>query len=580
MQALPRFRVAVVLLAGVLASASLGVSPAAGAAEDMSALKPFVRKAMTWTCPSLGKAFPVTIHFARPSTGGEARDVILYVINGAWERIGRESDLSILRDSIDQGFIVVTLDFGDTPEAVSPAIDGDIHRLYRALFGLETPSILRAIDLEPRDGRFFVLPAGYRVATDLTYWQIDKHGVYGTLDYIMAGYNEQIVPKIKQREPDGPALTPATQPSDMVDRRGRPFDYGIKMDIVYPSQATRKLPVFVHSCTQAHRRPYHRYLFQCRGYVYVVMGHCFNPIVQHYWHCRPFTLDHWNGVACYTAAIRYLYRTADRYSMDTDHIGMMGISKGQYAVTRLSDPHHAGGAESKTYSTFPAEFGQFPPGTPEPQPWPGYPSRIHCGWQGMGMGLWEKEYITPDYVPTILACGENDRDVITQDGTPRFLKALEALDVNHVYLFMEGLGHSLSYGYDERLGVDRYRLVIDFFDRYLQPDAKLPPVVLIAAPRDGAEDVSPASAIWLQFAPAIDETALLDGDAIGVVSLPDRRPVEGAWTVSHGGTKFTFTPDEPLAPGGRYEVTVTKGVKDTAGTPLEAVRTFRFRTAP
>ena len=194
MQALPRFRVAVVLLAGVLASASLGVSPAAGAAEDMSALKPFVRKAMTWTCPSLGKAFPVTIHFARPSTGGEARDVILYVINGAWERIGRESDLSILRDSIDQGFIVVTLDFGDTPEAVSPAIDGDIDRLYRALFGLETPSILRAIDLEPRDGRFFVLPAGYRVATDLTYWQIDKHGVYGTLDYIMAGYNEQIVP--------------------------------------------------------------------------------------------------------------------------------------------------------------------------------------------------------------------------------------------------------------------------------------------------------------------------------------------------------------------------------------------------
>ena len=61
----------------------------------------------------------------------------------------------------------------------------------------------------------------------------------------------------------------------------------------------------------------------------------------------------------------------------------------------------------------------------------------------------------------------DDRDVITDEGTPIFLKALEAMNTNHVYLFMEGLGHSFSYGYDNRLGVDRHRLVNDFFDRYL-----------------------------------------------------------------------------------------------------------------
>ncbi|NLF29957.1 MAG: hypothetical protein GX591_03615 [Planctomycetes bacterium] len=569
-----------VLLPGVLAGPVLGASPAGGASEDLSALKPFLRTSMAWTCPSLGRDFPLNVYFARESTGSEAREVILYVMNEAWERIGRESDLSILRDYIGQEFIVVTLDFGNAPQAVSPAIDGDIDVLYQALFGLQTPSILKAINLQPEARRLFVLPEGYRVATDLTFWEIDKHGAYGTLEYIMKTYNEEIVAKIRQRERNAPDLQPATQPSDMVDRQGRPFDYRIKMDIVYPSQATRRLPVFVESATQIPRVSHRGYLFQCRGYVYVVMGHCFNPIVQHYWHCGPFTLDHWNGLACYTAAMRYLYKNADLYSMDTDHIGMMGISKGQYAVTRLSDPNHAGTAESKKFSSFPAGFGTFPDGTPQAQPWQGYPSRIHCGWQGMGMGLWEREYITPDYVPTILACGENDRDVITDEGTPIFLKALEAMNTNHVYLFMEGLGHSFSYGYDNRLGVDRHRLVNDFFDRYLKSEDKLPPVVLIASPRDGAEGVSSSEAIWVQFAPVIDETTILSGRAVQVATLPDRQDVKGSWAVSHGGTKFTFTPDAPLAPGRQYELAVTTGVKDKAGTALQDARTFRFQTAP
>jgi tetratricopeptide (TPR) repeat protein len=72
------------------------------------------------------------------------------------------------------------------------------------------------------------------------------------------------------------------------------------------------------------------------------MGHCFNPCVTHYWHFILFTLDHWNGLACYTAALRYINMNAEKYSINTDHIGVMGISKGQYAVTRLSDPNNAG----------------------------------------------------------------------------------------------------------------------------------------------------------------------------------------------------------------------------------------------
>lgn len=544
------------------------------ASDDLSELEPYLRRSLMFDFPSLNKEYPVNIYYVEETTGNEARDVILYIKNRAWERIGTESDLSILSDYIDEGFIVMTLDFGDEPEATSPFIDNDVHLLHRAIFGYRTPSILRQVDLEPNLIRCFILPEGYRVATNLTFWEIDKHAPHGTLEYTMKIYNEQVVPKFEH-------LKPAEEPSDMVDREGNPFDYKIKMDIVYPSNPENTVPVFVYSDTQATRNAHHRYLFQLRGYAYVVMGHCFNPCVTHYGHMRNFTLDHWNGLACYTAAIRYLNMNAAQYNLDTDRIGMMGVSKGQYAVTRLSDPNHATGTESKVFGRFPEGWAVegFPEGSPEPQPWQGYSSQIHAGWQGMGMGLWESEYITPDYVPTILACGENDRDIITQDGNPRFLSRLEELDVNHVNLFMESLGHGLSYGYDKRLGVDRYQLVIDFFDRYLKVDDKLPPVVLIATPRDGAEDVDATPEIWVQFAPVIDERTILSGNAIRVTRLSNGRSVKGTWNVSHGGTKFSFTPNQPLEASEQYEVLVTKDVQDKAGVALAEVKNVRFRTA-
>jgi len=91
--------------------------------------------------------------------------------------------------------------------------------------------------------------------------------------------------------------------------------------------------------------------------------------------------------------------------------------------------------------------------------------------------------------------------------------------------------------------------------------------------------VSPSAEIWVQFAPVIDESTILAGEGIQVLRAADEQKLNGSWTVSHGGTKFTFSPDEPLERGTQYEVSVTRAVKDVAGTPLEAARKVRFRTA-
>ena len=513
----------------------------------------------------------MNIYFLGGNKAYEESEVIVYVKNRAWKRIGQESDLSILRDYIQKKFIVITVDFGNDKLAVSPRFDKDLHEIFKAVYGYKTESLLNGLNLIPKEYRCFFLPEGYRVATDLVYWEIDKHAVNGTLEYIMKSYNEDIVPKL-------PGLKPASSPVEMVDRKGNPFDLTVKMDIVYPSQSKKKLPTIIYSAWQAARNPNgepigylpHFAGFTTRGYVYVVMGHCYNPCVVHYFHYAKFTLDHWNGFACYSAALRYLNANAGKYGIDTEHIGMVGHSKGEYAVTRLSDPHHEGGKEI-------SRFEGFPEGSPEPQPWPGYHSKISAGYQSMGMGLFEKEYITNDYVPTIVACGENERDLISKEAHPAFVKRLEELDVNYINLFMQGLAHEIPYGYDERMGVDRYQLMHDFFDRYLKVEEKLPPVVLVISPRDNNEDVSPASEISIDFAPVIDAKSIILEKGILITNSNNNQEVAGSWKVSHGGTKFTFLPAQPLSRNEQYRIIITTKVKDKAGTHLDRKKTVQFK---
>ena len=51
------------------------------------------------------------------------RDTIFYVINWNGERIGQESDVSILSDYISQGYVVITVDYKSNEKAKSPDIE-------------------------------------------------------------------------------------------------------------------------------------------------------------------------------------------------------------------------------------------------------------------------------------------------------------------------------------------------------------------------------------------------------------------------------------------------------------------------
>jgi hypothetical protein len=122
-------------------------------------------------------------------------------------------------------------------------------------------------------------------------------------------------------------------------------------------------------------------------------------------------------------------------------------------------------------------------------------------------------------------------------------------------------------------------MVIDFFDRYLKVEDKLPPVVLITYPRDSAENVSPDSQVWLQFAPVIDEKTVLTDHGIKVVNAEDKTDLGGTWKVSHGGTKFTFIPEKPFKKNAIYNIQVSAKVKDKAGISFPKTRTTHFKVS-
>jgi hypothetical protein len=213
------------------------------------------------------------------------------------------------------------------------------------------------------------------------------------------------------------------------------------------------------------------------------------------------------------------------------------------------------------------KYESFPDGSPAPQPWQGHASKIQAGMQGMGMGLFETQFITADYAPNLIICGELERKEITE-GYAAFIKGIDELDANYLGLYMQGLGHTLPYGYDERMGVDRYKLVHDFFDRYLKVDAKLPPAVL-------AVESSPVS---VQFAPVIDEKTILVKDAIKVIRARTNEALKGSWKVSRGGTKYTFHPASKYPENEQFNILITTQVKNKAGTALDKVMTVQFKT--
>ena len=101
-----------------------------------------------------------------------------------------------------------------------------------------------------------------------------------------------------------------------------------------------------------------------------------------------------------------------------------------------------------------------------------------------------------------------------------------------------------------------------------------PPMVNSEYPADGSIDVSIGSIISVTFDEPMDQASI----NAGTFKVDDEYAVNISGSLSYSGNTETFTPDSALSYDTSYTVTVTSGVRDTAGNSLAVAHIWNFTT--
>ena len=321
------------------------------------------------------------------TSGYEGTPVVIYSVNHPGiERIGTDSNATIIQSMLDRGYVVVVLDYLENNKAVSPAIDYSAQTFRTAVRKgqLLKTSVFPSGELHEN----FLAPSGYNVILNEVFWEIDKHSASGTLEKIVENWNSDFKATkggklVKWVHEDGTRKTVAvaddgTSPkwynasgkedangeytyikytvaetiTDCVDPDGSFIDMNLYINIAYPTNPEKEVPVTAlanssgyptTSVTSADPRA-HSAGFLYNGYVNLVFDYLWVPMARsaswgYYDGSAGITQDHMNyGLMMYndklvnTAAMRYLrylsVNGGNTFKFDLDKFFVYGNSKG------------------------------------------------------------------------------------------------------------------------------------------------------------------------------------------------------------------------------------------------------------
>ena len=110
--------------------------------------------------------------------------MILYVVNTNTERIGTDSDETIITSMLERGYVVVVLDYQNHASSVSPDLDWSIQAIRNKVGGgqfLGGAQCDRSLN--------YVVPAGYNVTPMNITGQLTNMAQLVTLDKIVEIWN-------------------------------------------------------------------------------------------------------------------------------------------------------------------------------------------------------------------------------------------------------------------------------------------------------------------------------------------------------------------------------------------------------
>ena len=232
----------------------------------------------------LGIPMEISVYFDSenntPVSGYTSTPVIIYVVNTQMERIGTDSDTSIIQSMLDRGYIVTIFDYLNNPKAEGHNIDWSVQY---ALQPVKTKTYFTD-PIFPAGNYYhtYIVPAGYDILMEATFWEIDKHGAEGSLEKIVDSWNNDlkgcksnvVVPWVNNEgirktvdvASDGTSpvwysdekgtvvdqengtytklkWTIATDVTDCINPDGSPVDLDLYLTLIYPTNPEKPVPV-------------------------------------------------------------------------------------------------------------------------------------------------------------------------------------------------------------------------------------------------------------------------------------------------------------------------------------------------
>ncbi|HTR42583.1 MAG TPA: hypothetical protein VMH87_13300 [Pseudomonadales bacterium] len=122
--------------------------------------------AQSWSSAVTGRALPLKILEPKDFHTNQPVPMIIYLENLVAPRVGTDSDDSIIHDFLDEGYLVVVLDYDHNTKARMPFINNDMFEMRKEVLHKQFISGYQ-IDL----AHVFIIPSGSRLLPNVTFYQ-------------------------------------------------------------------------------------------------------------------------------------------------------------------------------------------------------------------------------------------------------------------------------------------------------------------------------------------------------------------------------------------------------------------------
>lgn len=475
--------------------------------------------------------------------------LIVYALNTGTERIGQEQNSDIIKDLLKEN-IVVTVDYSNA--------FNDLNVVAKSLLSIRNQideSNSYVSGLKVNKNHIYVLPEGYKIKKDVEFFDITKSASKGTIDFIVDIWNSSFVStnsKVSSRWKHANSIDDIVMKSGeklyKTDENGEHPYMKYKMDIIYPSNPTKKAPVMDFASNYDYRNGatghsdfplcYEYILFGLKGYVTACHDHEYIPFMNSdnggYGHIQEdssygYSIMRYDGVKVRTAAIRCLKYYADELGYSNSLIGAVGHSKGSWASC-LAKPNPEIQDEDLVYGTYTKGENNGEQPFLKNKNGRRLTGDVSCLYYAMGWGTQRYEDIVdPLNKPTYIACSARDKfghyDYFQDE-----IKCLKKNNVEFVYSDMTDQAHTMPPASLQPIYKYNYLdSFMNFFDYYIgngNPTLAYTSVVNSALVNNE---------LVVQFNCPIKEESMNN-----VKVNSGNAPIEGTWRMSCGGTRYEF----------------------------------------